>query len=179
MSLPDEPFALMVGTIEPRKNHRLVLAAFEALWAQGSALQLVLVGAPGWCSDSLLAQLESHAELGRRLHWFRHLPDSALHALYSTASTLVFASLDEGFGLPLAEAAFLGCPVLAADVAVLREVGGDWPTWLPVDGVAQWAAALQALTPPITKRAPLLTWEQTAQQLLGHLAALAAAPVSC
>lgn len=170
------PFVLMVGTIEPRKNHQLVLAAFEQLWQQGSPLQLVLVGASGWCSDALLQRIETHAEKGRRLHRFTHLPDVQLHTLYKNAQALAFASLDEGFGLPLAEAAYLGCPVLATDIPVLREVGGEWPSYLPVDNVAPWVIALIALqnirpapTDPSTP-ASVRTWDQVADELWKTLA---------
>ncbi len=176
VELPENPFVLMVGTIEPRKNHQLVLAAFEQLWQQGSPLQLVLVGASGWCSDALLQRIETHAEKGRRLHRFIHLPDVQLHTLYKNAQALAFASLDEGFGLPLAEAAYLGCPVLAADIPVLREVGGDWPSYLPVDNVAPWVTALTALMalqnirPAPTTPAPVRTWDQVADALWKTLA---------
>ncbi|MBK7003446.1 MAG: glycosyltransferase family 4 protein [Rhodoferax sp.] len=162
------PFVLMVGTIEPRKNHQLVLAAFEQLWEQGSPLQLVLVGASGWCSDALLQRIETHAEKGKRLHRFTHLPDVQLHTLYKNAQALAFASLNEGFGLPLAEAAYLGCPVLAADIPVLREVGGDWPSYLPVDNTAPWVVALTALQnirPASATPTPARTWDQVADEL--------------
>lgn len=162
----ERPFALMVGTIEPRKNHRLVLAAFEQLWAQGEPLQLVLVGAPGWCSDAVLEQIRAHAELGGRLHWFSHLQDAQLHALYKQARTLVFASLDEGFGLPIAEAAYLGCPVLAADLPVLREAGGDWPTYLQTDKVENWIRALSGPQPASLAAPQVRCWAEVGWQLL-------------
>jgi glycosyltransferase involved in cell wall biosynthesis len=164
--LSGQPFALMVGTIEPRKNHQLVLAAFEQLWSQGERLQLVLVGAPGWCSDALLEHIRTHAELGFRLQWFRHLQDAELQALYKQARTLVFASHDEGFGLPIVEAAYLGCPVLAADRPVLREAGGDWPTYLPTKSIADWVEALRNPRSVATTSLKVRSWAQVAGQLL-------------
>lgn len=169
-ALTENPFVLMVGTIEPRKNHQLVLAAFEQLWQQGNPLQLVLVGASGWCSDALLQRIETHAEKGKRLHRFTHLPDVQLHTLYKTAQGLAFASLDEGFGLPLVEAAYLGCPVLAADIPVLREVGGDWPRYLPADNVAAWVTALTTVPTAAATPAPVRTWDQVADALWKTLA---------
>jgi len=164
--LSGQPFAMMVGTIEPRKNHQLVLAAFEQLWSQGEQLRLVLVGAPGWCCDALLERIRMHAELGCRLHWFRHLQDAELHALYKQAQTLVFASQDEGFGLPIVEAAYLGCPVLAADRPVLREAGGDWPTYLPIHNISAWVNALRKPRSLSTKLPEVRSWVQVAGQLL-------------
>ena len=163
------PFALMVGTIEPRKNHELVLAAFEQLWSQGDSLQLVLVGAAGWCSDALLERIRTHTELGSRLHWFSHLQDVELHALYGRARALVFASRDEGFGLPIVEAAYLGCPVLAADRPVLREAGGNWPTYLPAQNVADWVDALKRPRSVATNLPEVRSWAQVAKQLLTTL----------
>jgi glycosyltransferase involved in cell wall biosynthesis len=164
-----DPFALMVGTIEPRKNHELVLAAFEQLWSQGERLQLVLVGAPGWCSDKLLERIRSHAELGVRLHWFSQLQDAELHTLYKRARTLVFASHDEGFGLPMVEAAYLGCPILAADRPVLREAGGEWPTYLPTQNLAAWVGALRKPPSVVTTLPEVRSWIQVAEQLLAAL----------
>lgn len=169
----DHAYALMVGTIEPRKNHQLVLDAFEQLWTHGDALQLVLVGAPGWCSDPLLERIRSHVELGKRLHWFSHLQDYQLHALYKQAHTLVFASLNEGFGLPIAEAAYLGCPVLATDVPVLREVGGEWPTYLPAHQVADWVQALQTRQVNRLRVHGVRTWAQASEELLSTLSNVA------
>lgn len=163
------PFALMVGTIEPRKNHELVLAAFEQLWSQGDRLQLVLVGAAGWCSDALLERIRTHTELGSRLHWFSHLQDAELHALYGRARALVFASRDEGFGLPIVEAAYLGCPVLAADRPVLREAGGDWPTYLPAQNVADWVDALKRPRSAAANLPEVRSWAQVGEQLLTTL----------
>jgi glycosyltransferase involved in cell wall biosynthesis len=168
----DTEFALMVGTIEPRKNHATLLNAFDRLWERGSAMQLVLVGAPGWCSDALLKRLETHPERGLRLHWLRSQSDAQLYALYTQASALVFPSLDEGFGLPLAEAAHLGCAVLASDLPVLHEVGGHWPTYLPALDAQQWAKALHQLTVAPASVAPTYTWAEVASQLLSTLEAM-------
>ena len=169
---PCSEFVLMVGTIEPRKNHVTMLRAFEVLWKQGSKLQLVLVGAPGWCSDALLERIESHQERGLRLHWLRSQSDAQLYALYTRARALVFPSLDEGFGLPLAEAAHLGCAVLASDLPVLREVGGHWPTYLPAQDAQRWSTALHQIPVAPATAAPTYTWGQVASQLLSTLQAM-------
>jgi glycosyltransferase involved in cell wall biosynthesis len=161
----DDDYVLMVGTVEPRKNHALVLDVFEQLWQQGHTRKLVIVGAPGWCSDSVLARLHNHNEQGKRMHWLNRQGDAELHALYTHARALVFPSLNEGFGLPLAEAAHLGCPVLCSDIPVLREVGGHWPTYLPLEDVQQWVNALGQLTAPACEKAPTRTWNTVAAEL--------------
>lgn len=118
---------LVVGTIEPRKDCALILAAFERLWAEGNDAALMLFGRAGWRSYDLIDQLRSHPERGRRLFWVEDGSDAELDFVYRHAAALIFASRCEGFGLPLVEAMQHGLPVLASDIPVFREIGGDYP----------------------------------------------------
>lgn len=120
--LPSE-FCLVVGTIEPRKNQALALDAMERLWAEGSAVSLVLAGRRGWHSEALEARLRDHPELGRRLFWIEGPDDALLHTLYREARLLLMMSHAEGFGLPVVEARSMGLPVLARDLRVYDEHG--------------------------------------------------------
>ena len=86
------PFFLCVATLEPRKQHGLLLDAIEAYWAGGGAANLLLVGAPGWCSDALFARVRNHPQNGRRLHWLQTLGDAGLAALYREALAMVYLS---------------------------------------------------------------------------------------
>ena len=165
----DIDFVLMVGTVEPRKNHALVLDVFEQLWQQGHLRQLVIVGAPGWCSENMQYRLHNHSEQGKRLHWLSHQGDAELHELYTHARALVFPSLNEGFGLPLAEAAHVGCPVVCSDIPVLRELAGQWPTYLPLDDMQQWVDTLGQLPPQKHERAATRTWNAVASELVDLL----------
>ena len=131
--LPVAPFLLMVGTIEPRKGYAEALSAMEQLWAAGEELHLVIVGREGWRNDTrhdrapvaaLAARLRAHPERGHRLHWLEDIDDAALVTCYQRAEALLAASEDEGFGLPLVEAACFGTPVIARDIPVFREVAG-------------------------------------------------------
>ena len=121
-SLGDRPTLLMVGTIEPRKGHAQVLAAFEQLWQQGSEINLLLVGRPGWMVDDLLLYMRKHPERGHRFFWHEEASDDLLLAAYARASALLMASEGEGFGLPLIEAAHYGLPLIVRDLPVFREV---------------------------------------------------------
>ncbi len=96
---------LMVGTIEPRKNHALVLDAFERLWARGVDTALCIAGKPGWSVGALIPRLREHPEAGRRLRFVDAPDDDELGYAYAHAAGLLLPSVGEGFGLPLIEAA--------------------------------------------------------------------------
>lgn len=133
--LPLRDIYLMVGTIEPRKGHAAVLDAFERLWSNGSQATLVLIGRVGWRCEGLRKRLESHALRGRHLFVFYDATDVELHHAYTHAKALIMASRVEGFGLPLVEAMRYGVPVIASDIEVFREIGGDYPEYFAVDDV--------------------------------------------
>jgi alpha-1,2-rhamnosyltransferase len=120
------PVFLMVSTIEPRKNHGYLLDAFERAWAAGSTARLCIAGRIGWKCDALLERIRNHPELNRRLFMFNDLSDTSLEYAYTQASALVFPSFVEGFGLPLVEAMQRGLPAMGSDIAVFREIGGQF-----------------------------------------------------
>lgn len=172
------PFYLSVATLEPRKLHGLLLDAFEAYWRAGGPATLLLVGAPGWCRETLLTRVREHPEQRRRLRWLRDVDDAALAALYHDAQALIYLSRDEGFGLPVLEARQLGCPVIASDRPALREAGGDWPRYLPAADAGALRAALEQ--PPPRRRAlpAARDWADVARELLAALGAGAVRPAT-
>jgi glycosyltransferase involved in cell wall biosynthesis len=122
---------LMVGTIEPRKGYLDTIKAFSLLWDQGLDANLVIVGKEGWIGLDIeqrrtipetMAAITRHPELGKRLHWLDSVNDSQLDTIYQRADCLIAASIDEGFGLPLFEAARYDLPILARDIPVFREI---------------------------------------------------------
>jgi hypothetical protein len=112
------PAAIMVGTVEPRKGHRQVVAAFDALWQSGVDLNLVIVGKKGWMVDELATAIMAHRAFGQRLFWIQDASDAVLERVYELAHVLIAASMGEGFGLPLVEAALRGVPIVARDLGV-------------------------------------------------------------
>lgn len=120
--LKDQPWVLMVGTLEPRKAYSEVLDAFDILWMNEDSPALVIVGKPGWKVDRLKARILTHPLHGRKLYWLASATDSDLDAIYRDATGVLAASFAEGYGLPLAEAMLYGCSVLARDIPVFREV---------------------------------------------------------
>ena len=113
---------LMVGTLEPRKGHSIVLSAFETLWGEGLSPQLTIVGKAGWNMEAFIEKLEAHPELGKRLFVKTKADDAELSRLYAETDALISASFSEGFGLPLVEAAHFNKPIIASDIPVFREV---------------------------------------------------------
>lgn len=137
------PVFLMVGTIEPRKGHRVALAAFESLWRDGVSARLTIVGRRGWYEEAVIAAITGHPEFGRRLFWFDDVEDGELTYLYKNVAALVLPSYAEGFGLPIVEAARHGRPVICSDLPVFREVGRDGAIYFRVNDPDALAAALQ------------------------------------
>ena len=160
-----DPLYLVLGTLEPRKNHSLVLDAFDALWARGHQSRLLLVGKVGWQVDPLLERLHNHPLLNRRLFHGANLSDPQLRWLISQSTALIYVPKDEGFGLPVLEASMLGCPVIASDIAVLREAGGQWPCFITPDSLPELITAIETdawrtANPPAQR-----TWDQVARKL--------------
>lgn len=135
-------YVLVVGTVEPRKNHAVLLDAFERLAPVVPDAQLVVVGRAGWENDAVVRRLESHPLAGTRLHWFRGAGDELLSRLYDEALVVAVPSATEGFGLPVIEAFRHGVPVVASDGGALPEAGGDLAEYVDPDDVDGWVDAL-------------------------------------
>jgi FkbM family methyltransferase len=179
------PTFLMVGTLEARKGHDQALEAFELLWTSGVDVGLVLVGKRGWLVDALLARLSAHPELGTRLQWLEATSDEYLAKVYETADCLLFPSEGEGFGLPVIEALWHRTPVLARDLAVIREVAGEDATYFDGFDGASLASAIQAWlnTPRPSRPKPpdwihTRTWKASATALAGLILSEAAGTAS-
>ncbi|MDO5605163.1 MAG: glycosyltransferase family 1 protein [Paracoccus sp. (in: a-proteobacteria)] len=142
----DGPFFVTLGTVEPRKNHALLLDCWEMLAASRPAVmpRLLILGRRGWDNHAVLARLDALTAHSPVI-WRENLPDAAVAALMSRARALLMPSYAEGFGLPLTEAAGRGIPVLCAPLPVARELLGEYPHYLSPDDPAAWAQAISAL----------------------------------
>ncbi len=163
-----KPFFLAVGTLEPRKNHVAILHAFERLWSLGVDVCCVFVGRRGWLTDAMCSRLLRHPEFGHRFFWFETCSDADLRHLYRHATGLIQASLAEGFGLPLVEAAHFGTPVIASDIPVFHEIGGSSCAYFdPLDPEALAAHIVESLkTPRSAPAIELLSWVDATANLL-------------
>jgi glycosyltransferase involved in cell wall biosynthesis/SAM-dependent methyltransferase len=162
------PSFLMVGTIEPRKGHREVLETFERLWAEGRAINLVIVGKKGWMQDALIQRLHTRMAQEKRLIWLEGISDEYLEAVYAASVCLIAASYAEGFGLPLIEAARHKLPVIARDIPVFREVAGQHAYYFTDDlagSIETWLTRYAQNQHPKSDQMPWLTWQESADQL--------------
>lgn len=173
------PTVLMVGTLEPRKGHAQAVAAFDQLWQQGLAINLVIVGQPGWKTEALQQSLRAHPRHHNRLFWLEDASDELLQRLYALSQGVLVASRAEGFGLPLIEAALHNKPVLARDLPVFREIALPGVTYFSGEGAASLATAIPAWLQKARheggasqgqRQSPsLATWQTAAEQLLDSL----------
>ncbi|WP_375428382.1 glycosyltransferase family 4 protein [uncultured Sphingomonas sp.] len=115
---------LMVGSVEPKKGHMPVVRCLEAMWAAGYPRDLVIIGRPGWMEKEIVDHIDSSPFKETKLFWLSGLDDFDLAYAYLRSHALVFASIAEGFGLPMIEAAMSGRPVVVLDTPIAREVLG-------------------------------------------------------
>ncbi|MFM0152459.1 glycosyltransferase family 4 protein [Paraburkholderia sediminicola] len=140
------PYFVMLGTIEPRKNHWFILHVWRRLVEQlgDTAPKLVVIGRRGWECENVVDMLERCESLKGVVIEEAHCSDVQLQAYLQHAQALLFPSFVEGYGMPLAEALALKLPVLASDLDVFREIANNIPDYLdPLDGPG-WLARIQA-----------------------------------
>jgi glycosyltransferase involved in cell wall biosynthesis len=166
---------LTVGTVEPRKGHADVLDALDRLWRAGADVTWTVVGRKGWMVEQLARRLRSHPEHGHRLHWHELLTDRELDEQYATCDAVLVASLGEGFGLPVVEAAVRGVPLIVRDLPVLREIAGDDVAYFTgsggalADRLSDWLIAWRAGSHPQGTTALRRSWRQVADDLVDVL----------
>lgn len=136
---------LFVGTLQPRKNVDRILDAYLLLPAAlRCEHQLLIVGRPGWRSETTIARLQAMRNEG--VIWLNDLQnDGDVRALYRHAEALVFPSLHEGFGLPVLEAFASGTPVVTSNTTSLPEVAGDAAILVAPENTGEIASAMQDL----------------------------------
>jgi glycosyltransferase involved in cell wall biosynthesis len=139
LGIPDD-FLLTVGTIEPRKNYRTLLAAQKLAFAQ-TGRPLVVVGRSGWGNRDETRLLHELAIEGAVIPLL-NADDADLPGLYSDARAVVYVPLYEGFGLPVLEAMASGAVVITSDIPSVKEVAAGNATIVPPLDVNQMAEAM-------------------------------------
>ncbi len=176
-SVATNPYLLMVGTLEPRKNHRLIFEIFPELALQFPKLTLKIVGASGWNHAEVMKNFPENIK--DRIEFCGRIDDPTLAGLYQNAQALLFPSLYEGFGMPVLAALALGCPVISSNRASIPEVTGDAALLCDPEKPEEWTAAIQKLLTQPELRAELIekgktqaqkfSWEKSAEAILQSL----------
>lgn len=166
------PYALFVGTVEPRKNLSTALEAWRRLRRERrSPPPLVVCGKLGWKAELIQPELDAAAREGWLVH-LGYVDNPTLKALYKNALLVVFPSLYEGFGLPAVEAQQAGAPLVCSDLPVFREVAGEGALYAPATDPEAWERALcQLLDEPDLRDRLGLAGERSAEKFSWQRAA--------
>lgn len=165
-----KPYILYVGQIQPRKNIARLVEAFEMLKEQG--IQLVIAGGHGWHQQPILDRIASSSKKDS-IVVTGAVADELLPALYSNAEAFVLPSLQEGFGIPILEAAACGVPVVTSNRSSMKELAQD--AFVLVDpeqassiaqGISHALHNTQELSTKSIARAKEFSWDTTAKQTL-------------
>jgi glycosyltransferase involved in cell wall biosynthesis len=139
------PYFVFCGTLEPRKNHLMILHVWRDLVLRlgQAAPKLILVGARGWENENIVDLLDRCQPLSRHVMEVSGLSTPSYAALLRGARALLMPSFAEGYGLPIAEALAAGAPVIASDIPVFREIAGEnFLALNPIDGEG-WMRAIR------------------------------------
>lgn len=168
--VPDYPYALFVGTRNGYKNFDTFVDAIVRVRRSGHDIGAVIVGAP--LVDGEARQV--FTQLPRNRVRCIACSDAQLAEVYSKADVFVFPSEMEGFGMPLLEAMACGCPVVASDIAVFREVGGSVALFAKAGDADEFCDRIESLLESPAKRAlhreaglirgNLFSWSETAKK---------------
>ncbi|WP_137700981.1 glycosyltransferase family 4 protein [Marimonas lutisalis] len=145
---PEGVYFVTVGTLEPRKNHTLLLEIWERMVKQTvpqDMPHLVICGQRGWMNEELFYRLDHSPLKGQHIHEYAGLSDGAIAALLEGAAGALYPSFAEGFGLPAAEAAARGVPVICAELPATREVLGDIPVYASLKDSYLWQRRITSL----------------------------------
>jgi glycosyltransferase involved in cell wall biosynthesis len=163
-------FALAVGTIEPRKNHRVLYDAWRVAIARGALdparHRLVFAGSIGWSVDNLIDEIRANPLTRDTIVVLQGASDGDIARLYTDAAACLVPSHHEGYGLPLAEAQRYGALCLASPSGALRESGSDSVVWLNPDDPQAWSHAIpSALAASNRTRTSVQTqsWDEAAR----------------
>lgn len=168
-------YILFLGNLEPRKNLAALVEAYQQLPdTLRSQYSLVLAGAKGWKTEKTQHTIDTAIAKGEKVQHIGFIDHDDRVALYQGASLFVLPSLYEGFGMPVLEALAAGTPVLAADIPVLREAGGEVVRYTPPHDTHAMAAQIatsltsQPLASHEAARQHLATfsWDHNVQKIL-------------
>lgn len=175
-----KPYFVYISTIEPRKNHLLLLHLWRYLVQQRgekAVPYLILIGKRGWENENILDLLERSPALQNLVIEESGLSDECVASLLRYSNGLLFPSFTEGYGLPLTEAMSLGVPSICSNIPALREIGQNIPSYVSpldatewekiIDDFSQYGPLWQAQKERLKKWSPF-SWSQSVALTLSH-----------
>lgn len=162
---------LMVGNVDVRKNQILALQAMKEIVEHHpeTDIQLLILGRKAYRHEEVETYLADNPVLEKRVLWVIGASDEELQWAYKNTEALLFLSKEEGFGLPLVEAAYHGLPILCSDIPVFHEVAGDGATYVDIDNPQNVATSLlkwiEKGNHPDSRIIPIHTWDKTAWEI--------------
>lgn len=173
-------YLLMLGTIEPRKNHSLVIDALESGLAE-AGMRAIFAGRIGWNVEELEKRMKEHPLYNESLFFVERPDDATVDYLYKHAFAVAFPTFNEGFGLPIIESFMRGTPVVASDIGVLHEVAGEYADYFDPndkDDLVRCVKSLMDDPALYEQRRERLksyvpyTWDESARDMLAALETL-------
>jgi len=165
------PYLLFIGTLEPRKNIVNIIKGFS----KTNNLQLVIAGKKGWKYKEIFNTVKK-LKLQDRVKFIGFAANQDIPNLYKNAVAFIFASVYEGFGLPVLEAMSYGCPVVTSKTSSLPEVAGDAAILVDPFNISEIAEAIETATKDENKRKEMIekgfkqskkfSWEKAARETI-------------
>ena len=166
---------LIVGTVEIRKNHHLLLRSFKRVCQEfpNKQLNLLIIGKDGWKNEDFKEMYATDKFIQERCLWIKDASDSEVQWAYQHCAALVYPPRTEGFGLPLVEAAHFRLPILCSDIPIFREVVGDNADYFKVNNEDSLYEALvcwlRSDTHPDSGRIRMYSWRECTEEVVDIL----------
>ncbi len=179
----DSDYILCLSTVEPRKNMLRTIQAYEqCVLSQNLPYKLVIVGGSGWNNGEIYEYVQTSEALKSHVIFTGYVSDMEVKHIYANASLFIYASLCEGFGLPVLEAMQSGIPVITSNVSSMPEVAGDACELIDPLNIEQLKEAIvrilssrelqKLMADNGLERAKLFSWEKAADEVLKHITSL-------
>jgi glycosyltransferase involved in cell wall biosynthesis len=174
-------YVLYISTLEPRKNHAMLLRIWRRLLEKERQGKLVLVGKRGWNNEDTFRFLDQSETIRGSVIEIGQASDKILLALLRNATVSVFPSHCEGWGMPVSESLSVGTPVICSDIPALRENAGEAALFIPPSDEISWEKAVERVMTDTAFREALRvksskytapTWNEHFQQLENCLSTL-------